>query len=33
VLANLQGETQECSIKELLPRAFDARFLSGASKD
>jgi cytidine deaminase len=28
VLANLQGETQECSIKELLPRAFDARFLS-----
>ena len=32
ILANLQGETQECSIKELLPRAFDARFLSGGSK-
>jgi len=30
ILSNLQGETQECSIKELLPRAFDARFLSGA---
>jgi cytidine deaminase len=33
ILANLQGETQQCSIKELLPRAFDARFLSGAHKD
>ena len=33
VLANLDGETQECSIKELLPRAFDARFLSAARKD
>ena len=32
VLANLRGEMQECSIKELLPRAFDARFLSGGSK-
>jgi cytidine deaminase len=32
ILSNLQGETQECSIKELLPRAFDARFLS-AHKD
>jgi len=32
VLANLSGDTQECSIKELLPRAFDARFLSGGSK-
>ena len=32
VLANLRGETQECSIEELLPRAFDARFLSGGSK-
>ena len=32
VLANLHGETQECSIKDLLPRAFDARFLSGAPK-
>jgi cytidine deaminase len=33
ILANLQGETQQCSIKELLPRAFDARFLAGAHKD
>jgi len=33
VLANLHGDTQQCSIKELLPRAFDARFLSGARKD
>ncbi|MEO7970891.1 MAG: cytidine deaminase [bacterium] len=32
ILSNLQGETQECSIKDLLPRAFDARFLS-AHKD
>lgn len=32
VLANLKGETQTCNIKELLPRAFDARFLSGAAK-
>ena len=30
ILANLDGETQQCSIKELLPRAFDARFLKGA---
>ena len=28
VLANLRGETQTCDIEELLPRAFDARFLS-----
>lgn len=33
ILANLDGETQECSIKELLPRAFDARFLSTVHKD
>jgi cytidine deaminase len=33
ILANLQGETQQCSIKELLPRAFDARFLSGTRND
>lgn len=32
VLANLNGETQTCSIKDLLPRAFDARFLTGAAK-
>jgi cytidine deaminase len=33
VLANLRGETQTVSINELLPRAFDARFLSGAAKE
>jgi cytidine deaminase len=33
VLANLRGETQIVSIKELLPRAFDARFLKGGSKE
>ena len=35
VLGNLHGEKQIVSIKELLPRAFDARFLSAAkaSKD
>jgi cytidine deaminase len=32
VLGNLQGETETCTIDELLPRAFDARFLSGAAK-
>ena len=32
MLGNLSGETQIVSIKELLPRAFDARFLSGAAK-
>ena len=32
VLGNLSGETQIVSIKELLPRAFDARFLSGTGK-
>jgi cytidine deaminase len=32
VLANLKGETETCSVDELLPRAFDARFLSGAAK-
>ena len=30
VLGNLQGESQIVSISELLPRAFDARFLSAA---
>ena len=29
VLANLSGEQEVVSIKALLPRAFDARFLSG----
>lgn len=33
VLGNLRGETQIVSIRELLPRAFDARFLSGAAKE
>ena len=32
VLSNLRGETETCTIDELLPRAFDARFLSGAAK-
>ena len=32
VLGNLHGATQVVSIKELLPRAFDARFLSNAGK-
>lgn len=31
VLANLKGETEIVSIKELLPRAFDARFLRGGA--
>ena len=31
VLANLKGETEVVSIKELLPRAFDARFLRGGA--
>lgn len=30
VLGNLHGETQIVAIRELLPRAFDARFLSAA---
>jgi cytidine deaminase len=33
ILGNLHGETQEVSIRELLPRAFDARFLTGAAKE
>ena len=32
VLGNLHGEMQIVSIKELLPRAFDARFLSKAKE-
>ena len=32
VLANLRGATETCTIDELLPRAFDARFLSGTAK-
>jgi len=30
ILGNLKGETEVVSIRELLPRAFDARFLSAA---
>ena len=33
VLANLRGESEIVSIRELLPRAFDARFLSGSAKE
>lgn len=29
VLANLDGKSETVSMKELLPRAFDARFLKG----
>jgi cytidine deaminase len=32
VLCNLRGQCEELSIKELLPRAFDARFLAEANK-
>ena len=33
MLGNLRGETQIVSIRELLPRAFDARFLKQAAED
>ena len=33
ILGNLHGETQIVSIRDLLPRAFDARFLSGVAKE
>lgn len=33
ILGNLHGESETVAIRELLPRAFDARFLSGAAKD
>ncbi len=32
ILANLEGESQVVSIRDLLPRAFDARFLKGVVK-
>ncbi len=32
VLANLRGESETVSIKELLPRAFDARFLKEVTR-
>lgn len=30
ILANLKGETEIVEMRELLPRAFDARFLKGS---
>ena len=33
VLANLRGQKEEVAIRELLPRAFDARFLNEASQN
>ena len=32
VLANLHGQREEVTIKDLLPRAFDARFLKDATQ-
>ena len=32
VLANLNGQSEEVSIRDLLPRAFDARFLKESSQ-
>jgi cytidine deaminase len=32
ILANLRGQIETCQTKELLPRAFDARFLIEAGK-
>jgi len=32
VLANLHGQREEVTIKDLLPRAFDARFLKDAGR-
>ena len=32
VLANLRGQREEVSIQDLLPRAFDARFLKDAGR-
>ena len=32
ILCNLRGQCEELSIKELLPRAFDARFLAEVNK-
>lgn len=33
LLVNLQGQTEELQIKDLLPRAFDARYLKEISRD
>ena len=32
VLANLRGQSEEVDIRDLLPKAFDARFLKGAGR-
>ena len=32
VLANLRGQHEEVNIRDLLPKAFDARFLKGATQ-
>jgi cytidine deaminase len=32
VLANLKGESETMSVRDLLPRAFDVRFLKEASR-
>jgi hypothetical protein len=31
-LANLRGQREEVDIRQLLPKAFDARFLKDAAK-
>lgn len=33
LLVNLQGQTEELQIKDLLPRAFDARYLKEISRE
>ena len=33
ILANLRGEVETDEVRDLLPRAFDARFLKEASKE
>jgi cytidine deaminase len=33
LLINLQGQTEELQIRDLLPRAFDARYLKEISRD
>jgi hypothetical protein len=33
VLANLRGETESMRMRDLLPRAFDVRFLKEASSE
>ncbi len=33
ILANLRGRRETCKVRELLPRAFDARFLGEAGRE